>query len=265
MDFSRRHASLAVSPKGAPSGELEPASPRRSRSLILTGSCLAVVGALLFGLMHRNLDRRVPVLAVSRSVPTGRVIQGADLKVVHVSAATGLDPVSASQRSRIIGRVAALPLAAGTLLTPAMLSAPTPLKPGQAVVAVPIRAGLIPAIAKPGARVTVVHTGAASAAVGLSAHGQLTWSKEATVLAVSGRADGSGSRVVSLTVADRDAPAIAAAAAANRLTLIVLPAPQGPELEDPDSDQPGSGESSPEEEQAESGSADAVNGEGREP
>jgi hypothetical protein len=113
----------------------------------------------------------------------------------------------AQDRARVVGRAAALPLAAGTLLTPAMLAdaAQWPA-PGRSVIAVGVKTGRAPAGLAAGTAVLLVVVSANSATPDHLPQTQAV----GTVIAVDAP-DTSGLTVVSVELASDAAVQIAAA------------------------------------------------------
>ena len=213
-----------ATPRPHPDGSrLVPPGRQRSVPLAVVGVLLVFVGALVFGALHLRLDHRTAVLAVARPVSAGEVIHDTDVRVVRV-AAGGLATVAAQDRASVVGHVAAMSLAPGSLLVRSELGSSSNLQAGQAVVGVALKAGQLPGVLRPGDRVLVVDTGTAtgsspSASASTSAGSRV----EATVAAVSEPPDSPGVTVVSLTVDAADAPAIATAAAAGHVSVVLVP------------------------------------------
>ena len=95
--------------------------------LVILGFALA--GAVLGG----RLDTRLPVLATAHALSAGQVITDGDLTVVRVAAGSGVATTQASARAGVVGRTAAVPLTAGSLLGPAQVGALAWPPAGQAV------------------------------------------------------------------------------------------------------------------------------------
>jgi hypothetical protein len=131
---------------------------RRRRSLprMVFGALAAVLGAVVFGVVGLHADPGVDVLAVARAVTAGAQIVDVDLRVVHIVADPALRVFPASQRASVVGRVAAVPLAPGALLTAGQLGAVTDPPPGQSVIAVGVKTGRAPAGLARGAWVLVL-------------------------------------------------------------------------------------------------------------
>ena len=131
---------------------------------------------------------------------------------------------------RWLGRRAAVDLVAGTLLTTAHLRSGSPVAAGRAVVGVALDAGRLPAARlQPGDRVQVVQTlpptGDPAAASGDGPLGRVIADVEVVAVRAEGTDAGSGSTLVTLDVAEGDAPQVAGAAAADRVSLVQVAAP----------------------------------------
>jgi hypothetical protein len=179
----------------------------------VTGGLLAVVLALAFMWLQLRADHVLAVLATARPVAAGQVIASADLKIANVAPDPRVRLVTAAQASSIVGRTAAVPLVAGALLSPDQIGPSAWPEPGEAVVALPVKPGRIPAGTAPGARVQVlaIRTDAASP---ISPGGT-----PATVVQVAGDLDLSGTVVVSLLIDASEAAAVAAAGGEATLVL----------------------------------------------
>jgi hypothetical protein len=112
--------------------------------------------ALLFGLLALRANPATPVLAVSQPVAAGQTITDADLEVVRVVPDASLEVVTDVERSAVVGRTATVPLAAGSLLSPAQVGPAAWPPVGESVIAVPVAAGRLPAGLSAGSRVTVL-------------------------------------------------------------------------------------------------------------
>ena len=186
---------------------------------------VVVVGcALAFAVAATHLGSRQPVLVVARAVPAGSVIDDSDLAVVRISTDAALRPVAASQRTSIVGRTAAVPLAAGTLLSASELGPPVGLRAGEAAVGVALKAGQYPPGLAQGATVRVVDVGAPSSTGAGTTSAGVTVVNSATVTSVSlPGADTAATTVVGLEVPEVQADLVAALAAAGRIALVGVP------------------------------------------
>lgn len=185
--------------------------PKRRMWLLIVSSLSMVVCAGAFALFYLRADTRVQVLAVTRPVASGQSIAVADLRVVRVVPDAGVALVRAAGASGVVGRTAVVPLAAGSLLTESQLGPAAWPPSGQAVVAVPVKAGRLAAGVAAGVRVLVVAVakdGEAQPAPKPSAEAEPV---TATVVQVV-ESDTAGNWVVSLLVSRPDAVAVAGAA-----------------------------------------------------
>jgi hypothetical protein len=96
---------------------------------------------------------RQPVLAVAQDVPAGQVIEAGDLREVQVAADAGVVP--AAEAASVIGQVAAVPLAGGSLLAPGQVGSEGAYPPeGLSEVSFAVTAGGAPEVER-GQRVAV--------------------------------------------------------------------------------------------------------------
>ena len=206
-----------------------PATPapirRRQVPWIVAGVLLVVGCALVFGVASLRVAKGERVLAVTRGVPVGQVLEASDLAVVSVSPQAGLDPLPASAEAGFLGRPVAVALVAGTLLAPADLGSPPPGSSGADVVALAVKAGAFPPSLGPGERVEVVPVsggpGTTSGSTG-PISGPLQPVKAVVVAVDAAPAGSSAEAVVSLDVAPSDATEVASLAAAGEAALVLV-------------------------------------------
>ena len=204
-----------------------PASPRprrRSWALAVIGVLVVAVCALVFAAGWVQAGNRKPVLAVVHDVAAGQLLTAADLQVVRVSASGPVSLVPAAAEASILGRPAAGPLPAGTLLTSGDIGPAAPAA-GQDDLGVAVKAGQYPPDLSAGQTVDVLATPAASSAGSSS---QATSSPalpvgQAVVLGVDVNAS-SGATVVELRLSQNAVPQVAAAAATGQIALATIPA-----------------------------------------
>lgn len=153
-----------------------------------------------------------PVLVVARPVPVGQLITAADVRVERLRLPRGVARVPAGTVEQVVGRPAAVPLAAGMLLAPEHVGA-VQLPVGQALTAVAVPAP--PSGLTPGCRVRVLVADRAAADGGGA--GVAVW---ATVVAVEA-GEGAAGAVVSLLLPRAQAERLAAAAAGGSVALVV--------------------------------------------
>lgn len=208
---------VAAQGRAVGQGSAGPVLRRRiSKARLLLAVGLVLACALAGVIVAQRVDIRVPVLAAARAISAGQTVTAADVTTVREAVEAGVATVPASQLSTVVGRVAAVPLVAGTLLSPAQFGGPVWPGRGEAVIAVPVKAGRLPSGLPAGAHVTVlvVATGTPGGITGSSGGqgGQPPVEKAtATVVSVEAAADQSGTTVVTLVLSAGDATRVAAA------------------------------------------------------
>ncbi len=138
---------------------------RRRPALVWVGVAVVIASSVGFTAVLAHVGRRVPVLAVARSLPAGAVIRAEDLREVRL----GVDGpaeyvVRAADEDAVVGKTAVVPLVAGALLTPQEVGNRAGYPPtGKAQVSFAVESGGLPAGLSAGQRVAVF-PGAPSAA-----------------------------------------------------------------------------------------------------
>ena len=202
-----------------------PATPtvtRRSYPVLAAGLLAALVGALLFSTIASGFDHRQAVLTVARPVAAGNVLTRDDVRTIKVSATTGAGLVAARDMNRIVGRTAAVPLVAGSLLAPGHLGSASGLDSGQAAVGLLLEPGRFPPGLRAGDRVAVV-----SAPTGplLAAGGTLRLGTG--VVEDVAPSPGTSGETVRLRLGAAQSDIVAAEGAARRVALVLLPSGDG--------------------------------------
>ncbi|OHV23991.1 hypothetical protein BBK14_23715 [Parafrankia soli] len=195
----------------------------------LVGVLLVALSVAAFVVVGGEREGRRELLVVARDVPAGRVLTVQDLRPVSVGAGAGVDVVAAGAVDAVVGRVAVVPLVAGSLLPPGAVGDASRVPPaGQAMVGAALKAGQYPPELARGDGVSVILTAASPSgvdpAVSAPSTGSSARSVSGLVVAVQGdEVDpaGAGGVVVSLQVAEGDAETVAEAAAAGRVALVV--------------------------------------------
>ena len=198
------------------------AAPKRSAPMALAGLTAVVLGALVFAALHVGLDRRRPVLVVTRPVAAGAVITAQDLGEVKASVASSM-AVPVGRRGDVIGKAAATGLTPGALLAPGQVGGSSALRRGEALVGMSLKAGQFPTAIRPGTRVQVVDSGGSSGRAEQT--GPIVLSDAAVVTSVGRTESSTSATAVSLTLPEPEAASVVAASAAGRANLVVLPAP----------------------------------------
>lgn len=197
------------------------APPKRRVRLpeLAVGVLVTVAFALGAVLWHLNAVDTVPALSVTGPIERGEIIDAEDLRVTYVAADDPLARMDETQASRVVGRIALVDLAAGTLVTPGVVADATALEPGDGVVGLALDPGQYPAFGiAPGDRVNVVRSVEAGGAVDRDA--DLVVVRGATVSAVEDLP--SDRKLVSILSDEAGAEAVASLAGSGSLRLVLV-------------------------------------------
>lgn len=195
---------------------------RRQLPWVAAGVVLVVGCALLFATVAARSAPARPVLVAARSLPAGHVLAPADLAAASLPATSAVASLPAALETSVVGRPLAVPLLAGSLLTPADLGPPAGVSAGEAVVAIAVKAGQYPPVLGPGDAVLILDT--ATTTAGAPA-GSTSAPVPAVVLAVDAAPAGSpATAVISVQVAGPSAATVADLAAAGDASLVLTPA-----------------------------------------
>jgi hypothetical protein len=185
--------------------DIEAAAPERFRPKVRgRGWPVALIGLVLvlggaFGAWawanSTAPDGARPVLVTAASLPAGHVLTQADLAEVEVDA-EGLSSIEAGRAGEVLGQTLALPVAAGTVLTPSMVGPAATPEPGRATTTLALPDGSFPAELEPGQTVILM------AGPGAETSTATPWQMPAVVRSV---ADLDGSALIGLefNAADR--------------------------------------------------------------
>ena len=191
---------------------------RRRPALVAASVAAICLGALLAVWAYTGASTSQDVLAVRTTVHRGELITRADLMTVRISVDPALKPLPASAAESVVGKRAAMDLAAGGLVTAEdVTSAVVPAK-GMSVVGVSLPPALMPAAQlQAGDQVRIVATPGAQGDV---ATGTAPISIEATVVGVRGTGD-AGQIVVDVSVPHDQGAELAARAATGKVALVL--------------------------------------------
>jgi hypothetical protein len=186
---------------------------------LAVGVLVTVVFALGAVLWHLSAVDKSPALAVDEAVARGDAIEAEDIRVVYVSSDDAVARLNESQLDQVVGRVALVDLAPGTLLTASIIAERPSLAEGEGVVGLALEPGAYPTLGlSPGDRVNVVRSVDPATVTGGDDTSDLVVARDATVLAVEELA--SDGRLVSVIAPEADAEAVAAAASSGALRLV---------------------------------------------
>lgn len=189
--------SVPQRPTGAPAPRR---AGRRSGRRVTAGVLLVLLTVVTFWQVDLRQHAAESFISVVRAVPAGQVVTDSDVAVVRVSNPSGLALLAADRRGEVIGRTAAVPLAAGSLLTVGQLGPAAWPPAGQAVIAVPVKPGRAPAGLAAGSRVVVLVVPATGAGQDPSMFAGARRAV-ASVVSVSAGADQVGTQLVTLVLA----------------------------------------------------------------
>lgn len=186
-----------------------PLPRRRSSRRLLLAVALAVVGALLGAYAYRGAVARDGVVAVTRPLPFGSVVQLSDLREVQLPTDTGLSTVAWRDVGTVLGMLAATDLRIGQTLTPDSVTATRTPAPGDAVVGLSVDVGRAPSTALgPRDNVLVIIGNGAPP-------------RRATVV-LANESDVSGRRNIDVLVAQADAEELALASLDDRIAIVLV-------------------------------------------
>ncbi len=220
MTATRSVRTAPALPEPVPDGFGPPPRPRPARNLagILLGMLLVAFCAVGVAAYTASVGHRRPVLVIARPVNAGSVIHDADLGEAQLPPDPALRTVPASQRSRVVGRVAGVNLVPGTLLAEGELATGPSVDGNHAVVGLALKAGQFPAALRALDAVTVVETSPASS---LGPTGATILVDNAVVVSTD-QAPDAQTTIVSVLVPRPAAPSIAGAAARGQISVVLV-------------------------------------------
>lgn len=214
----REHGEVRESRVKVPRAHL----PRRRRPwLVVLAALVVALAAWANVVLINRFDDRVEVLSVVRVVPVFERIGEADLAVVKIAQDPALRPIPAGERSSVVGRVAAVELRPGTLLSRDQVTDRRPPFAGQQLVGLGVKPSQIPVGGlRPGDMVLVV-TVAPEQAGGTGDIASDEGVRAQVVQVGSPTAD--GTVTVDVAVSAPNGPRLAAASSAGRVALVLEP------------------------------------------
>jgi hypothetical protein len=207
-----RHATAAAAAE-------VPVRGRRRPALIAAGVAMVGIGALSSASLVGQAGHRTAVLAIARPVQIGQTLTDDDLAVARIPADPALQPIPVTARVTAVGRVAAVELRPGTLLTAGQLTDAVTPGPGEQLVPIPLVAGRLPARGlHPGDRALITPVPAAQGDDAPAGE-----PVRARVVDVGDAAD-DGTTTVDVVVSASNGVRVSALGAAGRAALVLLPA-----------------------------------------
>jgi len=191
----------------------------------LVGVLIILVCASGVALFTLNAGHRRAVLVMVRAVDAGTAIRPADLGETRVASDSGVHVLAATERAQVLGRVAAIQLVPGMLVSPDLLSNGSLVAAGHAVVGLALKPGQLPSRLRPLDQVMLVRTSTGSSGDGTTASAQPSGDPilvaSAQVFDVETAADGQ-TIVVSVVVTTDQAAAVASASARAEVSVVLL-------------------------------------------
>jgi len=194
-----------------------PPKLRRRPAMVVTAVVVTALGCLLGAWAWSATTNTQEVLAARSTIHRGEVITAEDVERIRLSADPAISPLPASAYDDIIGRRAALDIAAGGLLT-SESTADEPMPPqGQSIVGISLTPAQVPDMPMYGGdQVRIIVTPGANGEVQSGAP-QFT-----TALVVDTYLDETtGNTVVNVLVPYADAAVLAARAATGNVALVL--------------------------------------------
>jgi hypothetical protein len=196
-------------------------APQRRWRPVLVFPAIAMIaaGGLLAAFALRSVATTQEFLAVARTVQTGAMITRNDLTTVRINRDPALKPIHASQARTVVNKYAAVTLVPGSLLTAAHVTNQSILGPGRQLVGITVTQDKMPKDrVRPGMKVVLVVLPESTAGSGQKEIQPSTI--DATVVDVS-PASKETSRIVNVSVAERDGPTVAAKAATGKIVIML--------------------------------------------
>lgn len=202
-------------PMGA--GASAPSGRSRNTAQAAIGILAVLGGGLLALQLVRSAGEKTAVIMTTRDVPAGAVISREDLRSVEVNA-EGVATIPVAEAASVIGKVAAGPLPAGSLVTRSQVGDKPPLEVGQGVLSIPVPQGQVPVGLRADSRVALLIVDAEVVAA------TNVERVEGRVVDVVDTGDATGLVVVSVQIAEGDAlPVAQAAAEGGKVSVLLLP------------------------------------------
>lgn len=218
-------ATATPSPPGAPNPDDAPAEQqlapppklRRRPIWIIAGVALVCLGALGSVWAYNSATNAHEVLAVRQTVERGQTITRQDLMTVRIAVDPALQPLGADQADTVIGKRAALDMAAGGVVTADQVADLVIPPKGSSVVGISVTAGMQPADElQVGDPVRLITTPGQQGEIAAG-------NPEAFAATVVGLAadQATGASVVNVQVRAADAGKVAARAATGKVAIVL--------------------------------------------
>lgn len=197
---------------------VSPAPKLRRRPVLVTASVAAVcLGALLGVWTWTSTSNTHEVVAVRQTITRGETIGQGDLMTVQVGVDPGLKTIPGDRLASLVGKRAAMDMAAGSLATDEEVTSKVLPAQGKSVVGVALPPSLMPGEALvAGDQVRIVATPGPQGEVGQGAPAAIT----ATVVGLYPNGE-NGQTVVAVEVPQERAAELAARSATGKVALVL--------------------------------------------
>lgn len=196
-----------------------PVRVRRRKGLLLGSAGSVLLGAVAAVWLFTSATDRVEVVAVRDTVTRGATITAEDLVVVRLGVDPAVPAVLARDAETLVGKRAAVDIAAGGLVTRSSVTDALVPGKGLTVVGLALGKGMLPSVPlKNGDAVRIVQAPGTAPAAGVGESAPVT--TPATVVAVARAADNQ-STLVDVLVAEGAAPELAARALAGKVAVVL--------------------------------------------
>lgn len=126
-------------------GFVDPVRSRRSWRYTAGAVAAILAGGLLAVTLYTQARQTVTVFTVAGTVQRGATFTAGDLATITVTPGQRIDGYTPGQAAEVVGKVAAVTLPAGSLITRGAVAARLPIGGGRAVVGVAVKASQMPA------------------------------------------------------------------------------------------------------------------------
>lgn len=207
---------------------LEQAAGRRRRRPLFYVICIGLIclGAAVAAFAFTRVSNSHQVVAVASTIHAGQTIAEGDLRLINVSSDSDLETIPAGEQASVVGKVAQLDMAAGSVVTPESYGETSIPAKGEAVVGLSLTPAQMPSSSiSVGDNVSLVAVSDDSTGT----FAETTDTIEGTVVGVSAPSvDGAsggdpqtGNSVVDVSVPASSAPGLAAKAANGKVALVL--------------------------------------------
>lgn len=231
-------------PNEAPT--IAPVRTRRSAIWIAAAIAIVLLGAIAGGVGYNIVSQTNQVLVVQHDIARGSVIAEADLTTIAISEGQNTEAIPVDRANEILGKIAAVDIPAGGLVTAASVTDALAAPDGRAVVGISLKPEQLPLQRlHAGDEVILVLLSNQATAAGAPIEVDIDQTIPAVISQVTYPADsGAGSTiraVVDVYVNAQLAPQVSAAAAAGAIAVYVAPATGTSQTQESD-DETGEGE-----------------------